>query len=98
MCSALFNHLGRQRLAHEVRYANCFGPCFVRSRAKAGDDYDWGPRLTRLDMFSQFDAIHAGHLDVSEYEVVFLRAHFFQRFRSTLSGDAVSYYTSDAAD
>lgn len=36
--SALFNHLWRQWLAHEVRYANCLGPRFIRNRAIAGND------------------------------------------------------------
>src|SRR6185369_9512219 len=41
----------------------------------------------RLDLFGHFQAVHAGHLDVGEDDIVFFRLELHQRVKAVLGGD-----------
>ncbi len=92
MGGAFLDHLGRQGLAHEVRHASGLGPGLVFGGSEAGDDDHGRPGLAGLELFGQFHAIHAGHLDVGEHDIKGLLTNLLQRFMGILcGGDQIAF-------
>jgi len=78
---------GRQRLAQEVGHAGCLGPFFMCRIAVTGHDHDRRPWLSRLDALGDFQAVHAGHPDIGEDDVVLFLLQLHQCVVAVLGGD-----------